>query len=116
MYQGIRLSCTRTVAVGKKNADWSKQSTRFISPITGEAKKVRRKCLRNQVLMSDFDVKAGITINLVEKIRVPIERKDGTMGEAEKMVGYVDGRRVIRDGYAYSHVTNGVTPGRWRYA
>lgn len=116
MYQGIRLSCNRTVAVGKKNADWSKQSTRFISPITGEAKKVRRKCLRKQVLITDLDVMTGVTINLIEKVRVPVQRKDGSMGEVEKMMGYHNGRRVIRDGYAYSHVNNGQTPGRWKYA
>lgn len=116
MNQGIRLSCTRTVAVGKKNSDWSQQSSRFFSPTTGEAKKPRRKSLRNQVVVNGLFMDESATINKVEKIRVSVQLKNGGEGEREQMIGYYKGRRVYRDGYAYGNVRNGKTPGRWYFS
>lgn len=116
MYQGIRTSSNRIRAVGKRNPDWTQQSTRFISPKTGEAKPIRRKCLRNQVLVDGLTVDLGATINKVEKVRVPVQLKNGSMGEREQTIGYYNGKRVYRDGYAYGFVKDGKTPGRWHYA
>lgn len=116
MYQGIRVSCNRTRAVGQRNADWTQQSNRFFSPKTGEAKQVRRKCLRMQVLVDGLTVDTEATINRVEKVRVPMPLKNGSMGEREVMVGYYGKRRVVRDGYAYGFVRDGKTPGRWHFA
>lgn len=114
--QGIHVSCNRTVAVGKASSDWTSQSSRFYSPTTGALKPIRRKCLKNQLLIDGLTMDESATINKVEKIRVPIQLKNGVMGEKEQMIGYYKGRRVQRDGYAYSHVKGGRTPGRWHYA
>ena len=116
MYQGIRTSSNRIRAVGKRSPDWAQQSTRFISPKTGEAKPVRRKCLRNQVLVDGLSYDDAATINKIETVLVPVQLKNGSMGEKQQAIGYYQGRRVVRDGYAYGFVKDGKTPGRWHYA
>lgn len=115
MQSSIRSSANRIKAVGRRNGDWTQQSSRFFNPVTGEAKQVRRKCIRKQVLVDGLTVDTEAVINRVEKVRVPITLKNGSMGEKEIMVGYYNGRRVVRNGYAYGFVKNGVTPGRWNF-
>lgn len=115
MYNSVRTSSNRIIPVGHRKPDWTKQSNRLFDA-KGNPKKPRRKCLRNQLLLNGFDVQEGITVKKVEKIRVPIQLKNGQMGEREMYIGEVDGRRVNRTGYAHSHTNNGKTPGRWEYA
>lgn len=101
----------RIVAVGKKNPDWSRQS------LTAKSlQSDRRKCLRKQLFVDGFTVDDKAVINKVEKVRVPVQLKNGSMGEREQTIGYYKGRRVVRDGYAYGFVQDGKTPGRWHYA
>lgn len=113
---GVRVSCNRISAVGHRNTDWTQQSKRHTNLTTGKAKPIRRKCLRNQVVVNGFDVDSEATINKVEQVRVPVQLKNGSMGEKEQSIGYYNGRRVYRDGYAYGFVKDGHTPGRWYYS
>lgn len=110
---GIRTS-HRVIPVGHKKPDWTRQSLSLFDS-KGEPKKPRRKCLRNQVLVNGLMVET-VTVNKVEKIRVPVVLKNGQMGERERSIGLVNGRRVYRDGYSYANVKGGKTPGRWLYA
>lgn len=116
MNLGIRVSSNRIRAVGKRNPDWTQQSNRITSPKTGRPKTIRRKCLRNQVLVDGLTCDPDAVINKVEKVRVPVTLKNGSTGEREQTIGYHKGRRVVRDGYAYGFVKDGKTPGRWHYA
>lgn len=112
-----QVGSNRTVGVGsgRGKGDWTVQTSRFYNPVTGKAKPFRRKCLKNEVVVDGLTIYHQATINRIEKIRVPVERKDGTIGEREQMIGYHNGKRVMRDGYAYAFVNGGRTPGRWYY-
>ena len=44
------------------------------------------------------------TINKIETVLVPVQLKNGSMGEKQQAIGYYQGRRVVRDGYAYGFV------------
>lgn len=112
---GVRVSSNRTRAVGKRNPDWTQQSMRLFT-VDGRAKPVRRKCLKNQVLVDGLTVDDAAVINKVEQVRVPVTLKNGSLGEREQTIGYYKGKRVVRDGYAYAFVKDGKTPGRWHYA
>ena len=116
MHTAIRSSANRIKAVGRRNADWSQQSTRFISPKTGEAKQVRRKCMRRQLFVDGFTVDDNATINMVEMVRVPVVLKNGSIGEREQMIGRYKGRRVVRTGSAPSFTDGNRTPNRWQYS
>lgn len=122
MFNGMRKSTDKIHAVGKApKADWTQQSARLFKVNKGqgdEVKKTRRRCFRNQVVISEHlaaGIKQQCTIRECEKIRVPITRKNGEPGEKEAYVGYYEGRMVQRDGYAYGLTKNGKTPGRWYY-
>ena len=80
------------------------------------AKPVRLKCLRNQVLVDGLSYDDAATINKIEMVLVPVQLKNGSMGEKQQAIGYYQGRRVVRDGYAYGFVKDGKTLERWHYA
>lgn len=96
----VRVSCNKIAAVGKPSrADWSTQSQRF------HAKK-RGATLNNQLLLS-HELPEGHEMVQVKSIHT--NHNDG------KVYGITNGRKVVRDGYAYSLTAHGRTPGRWLY-
>ncbi|MBT8450070.1 MAG: hypothetical protein KJO69_10290 [Gammaproteobacteria bacterium] len=113
----MRLSCQRTGVVGYKKPDWTNQSARRNGRIGGTVKEQikvpRKKCLKNQVLISGFDVQEGVTIKQVEPLRM---HNDDGVAVKEVYIGVHNGRRVERKGYVYGMVSKGKTPGRWYYA
>ncbi len=96
----LRLSCQNTVAQGKPpKADWSTQSLRF------HARK-RGATLNNQMIIS-HEIAKGYDMRKVKSIHT--NHDDG------KVYGLCKGRRVVRNGWAYSMTARGHTPGRWFY-
>lgn len=99
-------------------SDWTQQSARFFKltrdgVLTDEPKKRRRKCFKGQLV---FDRETGMpttgcTINRAETVRISTP----TGAEREAYEGLYKGKRVRRDGYAYSMVKDGRTPGKWYY-
>lgn len=109
---GFRVSGNRTVAVGNSKPDWTKQSQRYLDK-DGNAKKPRKACVRNQVVIGRDGMSAEFECTIKQCVKVRIPTPNG--GEKEVTEGKYNGKPVRRVGWVYGLVHNGKTPGRWFY-